>query len=180
MSGCVREDLTADGTQTFRYEYWVPMLSAFGGAAAILVAPAIMKFNRKFGVMFIIVGLIAIFMVTPSMYTDFATVGPERFTSSGHKLGFGRPHEFAYEDLSSVRFVEQTYLVEGGDRRSDFCIMCEFPDGRTRKIAMGSRVIRTAAPHLARRLLELGIPVVDETHGFFASDIEFAEVTQLN
>lgn len=156
-SGCVREDAGADGV-TLTYESWVPLATFLCGLVAIPLGLKARRFARKLSVAMILTGALAATIIAPSLWTDRAVMGNDGFTMKTGVAGFAKEHEVRYADISNARILTEVKRRRRGRTSETQYLVLERKTGGVDKVPVGSRLSRSALPHIIQGLAAAGVP----------------------
>lgn len=162
LCGCVDEAIDGS-TQTFTYEWWVPLTVLFGGLVAAPAGWFLRNLSARIGWGLLIAGPIAAIFFAPSLFRDRVVVDDSRFSVRTGIWGFTAVHEVKYDDLKQVRITFEETRGRRGSKRKNYYLVCERKDGSSAKVSVNNDVALAAAPAFLKKVSDRNIPIVDET-----------------
>jgi hypothetical protein len=160
LGGCVQE--TTDGaTQTFTYEWWVPLSVLLAGIVAAPAGWVLRNSSERLGWALLILAPIAAIFFAPSLFRDRAMVDDSGFSVRTGIWGLTAVHEVKFDDLKQVRLISEEVTGRRGAKHTNFYLLCERKDGTSAKVPLNNTVSEAAAPHFVQRLADHGIPIAE-------------------
>lgn len=158
-SGCVRES-TDGGTQTFRLEWWAPLLVLVIGLVVTPLGWRSRKESRH-GWTMVVLGPIAALFFAPSLYLDRAIVEEDAFSLRAGIWGLTAVHDVEFSELNQVRILSERKSGRRNRNKTSTYLLCAGKDGKDRKIPITNRVSKAAFPHVIKNLEKRGVPIMD-------------------
>jgi hypothetical protein len=160
FAGCVHQDV--DGTEMrYRYEYWVPAAVGLAGLVATPAGWFLRPKTAKFGWTLLILGPLAVFLITPSMMFDRLTVNDQGFHLRTGFLG-STAVDVDFDQVGTVRQTAET--TSGRRSRTTYYLLFEKKTGgEPAKISLGNEMVKAAARAILQRVAARGVPFIDQT-----------------
>lgn len=156
VTGCVSEQ-TSGSTQTFAYEWWLPLSVVLGGIAAVPAGLALRSKSERYGWGLLIAG--PLFAVLGAfLYSERAVLDDSRFVSSR----LFKSHEVKFETLKLVRITSEIVTGRRGRKETKYFVTCTRADGTTEKIGVTNAVLEAAVPKFIEKAAERNIQIINE------------------
>jgi hypothetical protein len=157
IAGCFQK-VSENGSLTFSYQPWVPLLVALGGLAAVPVGVVLFLRNKRFwGVCLVVAGPLVTGGLAPGMYLDRVIVNEEGFYSRHGFWWDPSIHQIPYADLRLVRLVVEEKQGRRGTTYS-YSFDCLFKSGKQENVPLGD-IMREALPEIADQFRKHGVTV---------------------
>jgi hypothetical protein len=158
IAGCYQK-VSENGSLTFTFQPWLPLLVALVGIAAVPVGIMLLVRRRRFwGICLLIVGPLAAAAVAPGMYLDKVVVNEEGFYSRHGFWWNSTIHQIRYEELSLVRVGFEERIGRRGKTYS-YYFDCTFKSGKPQERVPLGDIMREALPEIAEQFRKHGVPV---------------------
>ena len=162
LAGCVHQE-SSGSTATFRYEYWVPLVTFLGGAVAAPLGWVLRQRSTRLGWTFLIGGPIAALGFAPSLLGEKVVVDAEHFHVQTGVWGMTSVHDVKFANLQSVKLTSEVSTGRRGRKSTNYFFLCEMKSGATIKVPMNNKVAEAAAAPIVMQVMAHGIPIVDES-----------------
>jgi hypothetical protein len=157
-SGCTVEKKDGD-TSTFTYEFWIPLVMIFGGAAVAVGGFFLRNFWERMGWGMMILGCIGTILVGPGMFLEYATVSPEEFKLRTGFWFYPTSHTVRYDNISGIQVTSEEKRGRRGRKTKSFYLVCGLKSGGQEKIPVGDLMKEGAAERMLQMADSKQIPV---------------------
>lgn len=162
MSGCVRE--SSNGvTQTFSYEWWLPLLVFLGGLVAAPAGWFLRQWSTRLGWGLLIIGPLAAIFFAPSLFLERTVITDTTFSKRSGIWGCTASNDISIGDLEQVSIISEQVRGRRGSKRTEYFLLCQEKGGKTEKVSINNDVSQAAAACFLERVSEQGILIVDKT-----------------
>ena len=156
ITGCVSEH-TSGSTQTFTYEWWLPLSVILGGIVAAPLGWVLRSKSERYGWGLLIAGpLFAVFGAF--LYSERAVLDDSKFVTSR----LFNSHEVKFDTLKLLRISTEIETGRRGRKETKIYVTCTRADGTTAKIGVTNAVLEAAIPKFIEKVAERGIQIINE------------------
>ena len=156
ITGCVSET-TSGSTQTFAYDWWVPLSVIAGGIAAAPIGWVLRSKSERYGWGLLIAGpLFAVLGLF--LFSERAVLDDSGFVTSR----LFNKQEVKFDTLKMVRISSEVVTGRRGRRETKFFVTCTRTDGTTEKIGVTNAVLEAALPKFIEKVAQRDVQIINE------------------
>ena len=161
LTGCVKES-TEGETIHITYEIWVWFSLFFGGIAVSVVGWFIRNFSERLGWIMMLGGAAGGLFFGPTTFLENATLTPTKFNLN---TGFYATTHFevTLDEIQSATVIMEETRGKRGRKNKHYYLVCTEKNGKQSKLPLSNAICEKAIPHLADRIHERGIDIIDQS-----------------
>lgn len=161
LTGCVKESTDGE-TIHITYELWVWFSLFFGGIAASVGGWVLRKFSERLGWFMMLAGAAGALFFGPSTFLENAKLTPTKFNLN---TGFYATTHFevTLDELQSATVIMEETRGKRGRKNKHYYLVCTEKNGKQSKLPLSNAICEKAIPHLADRIHERGIDIIDQS-----------------
>lgn len=161
LTGCVKESTDGE-TIHITYELWVWSLLFFGGIAISVGGWFLRSFSERFGWILMLGGAAGALYFGPTTFLENASLTKTKFNLN---TGFYATthYEVTLDELQSATVIMEETRGKRGRKNKHYYLVCTEKNGKQSKLPLSNALCEKAIPHLADRIHERGIDIIDQS-----------------